>query len=108
VSFHKKLRRIARKNNAVITSDPDGLMATLQVVKRLISESTNGVHLTIMEALDKAVPMAAPKDPVRAWWAALKVIFRNTTADKSTLQILSDAIAGQGRTNIYAAKGPKA
>lgn len=106
--FNARLRRLTRQNKTVVASDPEGLMATLQVTKRLLSESVDGEHLTIMEAVDKAIPMAAAKDSVRTWWAAMRVIFRHTEADKSSLAILSDAIAAQGKTNRFANYGPQA
>ncbi|MBB5167169.1 hypothetical protein [Mycobacterium sp. AZCC_0083] len=95
-----KLRRIARRNHAVLTDDPDGLISTLQITKRLLQESINaGEPVTIITALEYALEMSAPKDPHRTWWSALRVILRNTTVEKSTLAILADAIEGQGKTN---------
>lgn len=96
----KKLRTLARKNHAVLTDDPDGLIATLQITKRLLDESMKaGTPTTIMIAVEHALEMSAPKDPHRTWWSTLRVILRNTTVEKSSLAILTDAIAGQGKTN---------
>jgi len=47
--------------------DPGGVMATLQIARRLVSEWGNKA---VYPALDEALPMAAPKDRARAWWAA--------------------------------------
>lgn len=106
--FHQKLRRVARKNRAVITADPEGLMAALQVTQRLVREAiANEQKLSIIDALTQAIPMSAAKCPARTWWQATSVLLRNTAEGKSSLAILSDAIAAQGKTNIYASKGPQ-
>lgn len=108
MSFSARLRRVARREKGVVTSDPEGVLATLQVAKRLIGESVgSGTNLTVMEAFDKAIPMASVKDPVRVWWSCVKVFIRHAEPDKSTLATLADAIAAQGKTNTYASKGPK-
>ena len=107
--FHDKLRKVARRNNAVISADPDALLSVLQVTKRLVLEGhQSGNQISIIDALHRAVPMSAPVDPVRTFWSALRVIVRHTTVDKSSMEILADAIAAQGSTNIYASKGPRA
>lgn len=106
--FHDKLRRVARRNKAVISADPDGLMAALQVTKRLVTEAhRDDRSLSIIEALGQAVGMAAPVDDGRTFWAAVRVIVRHTSVEKSSLEILSDAIEAQGRTNLFQQKGPK-
>lgn len=95
------LKRFARKNNAVLTDDPDGLLSALQVTKRLITEGEKqGERYSVMTALNTAVPMAAPKDEARTWWSAMRVILRHTSIEKSTLAILADAIQAQGRVNL--------
>lgn len=109
MSFHTKLKRVARRNNAVISADPEALMSALQVTKRLVIEGhQSDQQISIVDALGKAVHMAAARDTVRTWWSAVRVIVRHTSVDKSSLEILADAIKAQGRTNIYAAKGPHA
>lgn len=101
-----KLRKLARKNHAVVASDPDGLLSTLQVTKRLLTDSQkNGTPTTIMIALENALDMSAPKDRVRTWWATYRVLYRNTAVDKSSHAILSDAIKGQGTVNQKIAQG---
>ena len=74
-------------------------------VIRVLDAVIGDGSLTVMEALDTALPMAAPKDPVRTWWSATRVLLRHTEADKSSLAILSDAITAQGKTNMLQAKG---
>jgi formate dehydrogenase assembly factor FdhD len=107
--FHAKLRRVARRNNAVISADPEALMSALQVTKRLVTEGhQSGNQVSIIDALTKAVHMAAAVDTVRTWWSGVRVIVRHTSVDKSSLEILADAIQYQGMTNLYAAKGPSA
>lgn len=110
MSFHTRLKRFARKHNGVITGDPDGVLAVLQVAKRLFGEALKtGPAITVVQAVDKAIPMAAPKDPVRARHYALRVLIRNTpTMGKSPLAVLADSIRGQGLTNKFQAKGPQA
>jgi hypothetical protein len=99
------LKRAARKSNAVLTDDPEGLLATLQITKRLITEGrAQGENYSIYTAMNTAVGMAAPKDEARTWWKAMRVIIRNTESGKSSLAILADAIQGQGRVNALITK----
>lgn len=106
--FHNKLRRTVRRNKAVVSADPDGLMAALQVTKRLVLEGhRSDNNISIIDALGKAVHQAAAVDPVRTWWSAVRVIVRHTSTEKSSLEILTDAIEAQGRTNIFRSRGPK-
>jgi hypothetical protein len=96
----KNLRRIARKNKSVLTDDPDALLSVLQITKRLVLEAKQSDgSLSIMDALAKALPMSSPKDQARTWWSALRVLHRNASQEKSSLAILADAIAAQGKTN---------
>ena len=106
--FHDKLRRAARRNKAVASADPDGLLSALQVTKRLVLEGhRSDNNVSIIDALSRAVGMAAPVDDGRTFWAAVRVIVRHTSPEKSSLEILSDAIEAQGKTNLLAQKGPK-
>lgn len=83
-------------------------MATLQVAKRLIGEAIrDGKPLSVIDAIRDASTKSAAVCEARTWWQAVRVVHKHTTADKSSLEILSDAIAAQGKTNIYAKKGPK-
>lgn len=109
MSSHDRLKRNARKNNGIITGDPDGLLATLQVAKRLFMQALQtGPTISVVQAVDQAIPMASAKDPVRVRHYALRVLMRNTQAGKSPLSVLSDSILGQGKTNKLQAKGPQA
>ncbi|QNJ56864.1 hypothetical protein SEA_REINDEER_54 [Mycobacterium phage Reindeer] len=95
-----KLKRFARKHNAVLTDDPDGLLSALQITKRLVTEANkDGAPLSVASALDQALIMAAPKDTVRTWWSALRVIIRHNEPGKSNLAVLADAISDQGKVN---------
>ena len=108
MNFHDRLRREARKTGAVITDDPGGVLAALQITKRLVTEARAKKRSTsILPALDQAIPLASVKDPVRAWWASTRILLRHTTAGKSNLAILTDAIEAQGKLNILQAKGPR-
>lgn len=94
------LKTYARKNKAVLTDDPDGLLSTLQVAKRLVNESIkDGEPVTVVAAVHKALQMSAPKDEARAWWKTVRVLLKHTEQGKSSLAILTDAIAAQGRMN---------
>ncbi|QSM01102.1 hypothetical protein SEA_NANOSMITE_57 [Mycobacterium phage Nanosmite] len=95
-----KLKRYARKHKAVLTDDPDALLSTLQITKRLVSEAhQQGQPLSVAAALDTALEMSAPKDPARTWWSALRVIVRHNEPGKSNLAVLADAISDQGKVN---------
>jgi hypothetical protein len=83
-------------------------MATLQVTEWLIREAIAADEpLSIVDAVTKAIPIAAAKDDGHTWWQAIRVIRLHVSPDKSGPAILADAIAAQGKTNIYASKGPK-
>lgn len=109
MSFHTRLRRFARKQKAIVCGDPDGVLAVLQITKRLVGESLHkGAPLSVVQAMDHAIPMASPKDPVRARHYTLRILMRHTEMNKSALSVLADAIAAQGKTNQLQAKGPRA
>ncbi|AEK09971.1 hypothetical protein FDH96_gp059 [Mycobacterium phage Rey] len=95
-----KLKRYARKQNGVLTDDPDALLSALQITKRLVSEANaQGAPLSVAAALDTALGMAAPKDPARTWWSAIRLIVRHNETGKSNLAVLADAIQAQGKVN---------
>lgn len=101
----KNLKRFARRNKAVLTGDPDGLLATLQISRRLVNESLKaGEPITIRDAVDEAVKLSSPKDEARTWWAAVRVLLRNAEAGKSILNVLADACEAQGRMNAQIKK----
>lgn len=83
-------------------------MATLQVTKRLVSEAIQAEEpLSIIDALDHAIPMAAAKCAHRTWWQAVRVVLKHTGEGKSSLAILADSIAAQGKLNLFAKRGPQ-
>jgi hypothetical protein len=107
--FHDRLKRFARKQNGIICNDPEGLHATLQIAKRLFTEAlANGPALTVVQAVDRAIPMASPKCPVKVRHYALRVLIRNTTLGKSPLAVLADAVVAQGKVNRFQQRGPQA
>lgn len=109
MNFHDRLKRYARKQNGIICGDPEGVLAVLQTTRRVFNEALrDGPALTVVQAMDQAIPMAAPKDPFKARHYALRVLIRNTTLEKSPLQVIADAITAQGRVNRFMKKGPQA
>jgi hypothetical protein len=108
MSFHDRLLRYARKHKGVITNDPDAVLGTLQIAKRLFMESlTKPPALTVIQAVDRAIPLAAPKDPVRVRRYVIRVLLKHTHVKASPLTVLTDAIAAQGKVNSRQAKGPQ-
>lgn len=133
MSFHDRLRRLARKQKAWPTGDPEGVTATLQIAARLVNSGwTQGRthelvdakhHYDITGALREAVTMAAPKDEVRAWWAAHRALVGALPADYSDLDVYNDewcrtqaevveliktAGRNHGTVALEQAKGPQA
>lgn len=54
-----------------MTGDPEGVMATLQVARRLVAEKQYSATDALKKAADE---FAAAKDPARAFWRALYVL----------------------------------
>lgn len=109
-----KLFRNARKKRS---GDPDGIMAVLQITRRLLGESGDTAVYT---AMDEAVELAAPKDSTRAWWGAHREIVaamppgyttigefiaHKHTSHDEVLQVLDKACQELGRRNAEAKKG---
>lgn len=99
--------------------DPDGVMAVLQIARRLLSERGDN---NVYGALDEAIDLAAPRDQSRAWWAAHRRVvdclpaawrgsniglFAESASHDEVLEVLAEAIREQGRANIVAAKGKR-
>jgi hypothetical protein len=117
VNSNDKLRRLSRKNGVKVTSDPAGVVATLQIAKRLVGERKDKA---LYLALDEALEMAAPKDRAQTWWASHRAVVGQlpsgfTSIDQFTksgdtsvedvLDLLSRAVKNQGEVNLVAAKG---
>lgn len=98
--------------------DPEGVMAVLQIARRLLKERGDGA---VYVALDEALDLAAPKDRARAWWAAHRMVVRSLPAGTASigdfeatspssddvLELMAVAIRKQGVLNIQAAKGKR-
>lgn len=116
VSIKQKISKLERKFGAKKTDDPDGVMAVLQIAKRLLSERGNK---DIYIALDEALDMAVPKDRARTWWGAHRAIVHalpdgfltigdytilsGTTSD-DVVRLLERAVLAQGSVNLAGAK----
>lgn len=109
-----RIQRLRRKLGVKRTDDPDGVLAVLQVSRRLISEGDLAVYSVLMDA----VRMAAPKDDAIAWWAAHYALTHQIptgyrtlgeyccVADQEKLLELFDAaIKNQGTLNVVVRKG---
>lgn len=107
------LRRLARKLGVKRTDDPDGVIATLQVARRLVKDHG---YLPV-EAVGRAsAEFAAPVDDARAFWAAhyaltmaglrkgLGVVELNHAEIDALLPIFDDAIKAQGEFNLKGRK----
>lgn len=77
-----KLSIRKRKTGTKTLGDPEGVMATLQVARRLIAEWGN---TAVYPALEEALPMSAPKDRGRAWWGAHREVNRALPAGYSNV-----------------------
>lgn len=114
------LVKALRRNNVARTKrmgDPDGVMATLQIARRLLSERTDkGVY----PALDEGLDLAAPKDRSRAWWAAHRAVIDalpegfttigdftmlSGTSTDDVLAVFDRAILAHGQKVALQAKG---
>lgn len=109
MKYHARLKRLARKNKAVISDDPDGLLSALQIAKRLMGEHH---RLSLHEAVTLAVGMAAPKDEYRVWFQAVRAVMRHAPAvppkdRKELIDVLTETIKDQGRVNAFAKEGPQ-
>ncbi|WP_141564277.1 hypothetical protein [Mycolicibacterium palauense] len=109
MGYPATLRRVAKRHNGVITSDPDGLLAALNIAKRLMVEE----KLSFLQALDKALPRAGAVDEERTWWSAYKAVARHIpngsdASSESVLAILADTIRDQGTINRAQQKGIRA
>lgn len=105
-----------KKKRDLRPSDPDGILAVLQVSRRLLGERKDK---SLYAVLDEALELAAPADPAKAWWAAHRRVARSmppgmsvddylrsgSSTHESLMEVLSNAIRAQGLVNLQAAKG---
>lgn len=112
------LEKIQRKRAKRI-GDPEGVLSTLQVARRLLSErGDKGVY----PALDDSLSMSVPKDRARAWWAAHRALINalpgghrtigeflwlSSTSVEDVLAVFDRAIKLQGEANIVQSKGKR-
>jgi hypothetical protein len=85
------------------SADPDGVIATLEIARRLISENPElTVEGALLEAADK---FASPKDPAKAFWTAYHAFSAADTSDaQEALKLAADH---QGQVNQLVKKGPR-
>ena len=93
---------MARKVGAKAVRDTDGVIAVLQVARRIVKDAGRDPVEALMVAADD---MASPKDNVRAFWAA-HYAWTNGVGD-TELDRFDDAIRSQGVVNELVRKGPK-
>lgn len=104
------MKSLQRKLKAKLSGDPEGVLAALQVTKRLVKEGNS-----LLDAMDKACfEMSAAKDPARVWWAVSHVIAAHIDDSEASwwvtlnrqmlLDTLDRAILHQGQLNAAAAK----
>jgi hypothetical protein len=71
---------------------------------RLLKESPTSVHDALLLAADE---YASPRDPVIAFWAALKAYANAAASENDPLKALELASANQGRVNQLVKRGPR-
>lgn len=109
-SVKDRVKKLKKQLGVKKTNDPDGVMAVLQIARRLIADEGD---MAVYAVLDEAVQMAAPKDDAIAWWAAHYAILSqvpyqfktigeySAQAGHGNLVALFDAaILAQGKMNI--------
>ena len=104
--FSLRIRKLSRELGAKPTPDPDGVIAVLQVGRRLIKDNGLPPEEALLQAADL---YASPKDPVIAFWTAH---YAYASADLSTdssdpLAVMDKAISNQGLVNQLVKKGPR-
>jgi len=110
----KRIQRLKRKLGVKATSDPDGVLASLQIARRLVNEGDTAVY----SVMDDATRLAAPKDHAIAWWAAHHALTSALPADAKSLgdftirasheelvALFDTAIKNQGKMNAAMLKG---
>lgn len=106
--FSARIKRLSRKLGAKPTQDPDGVIATLEIARRLINEDPD---ITPWDALRQAADRyASPKDPVKAFWAAWRVYVNavaNVVDGSDPSEALKLAADRQGQMNQLVKKGPR-
>jgi hypothetical protein len=107
------IRKLKRRLGVKATNDPDGVMAVLQISRRLFSEGDSSVY----SVLNESIPLAAPKDKALAWWAAHHALsanlptpmslleFETTASEEEVLAVFDAAIKNQGTMNATRLKG---
>lgn len=103
-TFSARLRRLSKQTGAKPIADTEGVIAVLQVARRLVKDAGMGPVEALREAADE---FASPKDPVRAFWAAYKVFAHHHPRGLSDVGTLDEAIKAQGLVNQLVRKGPR-
>lgn len=101
-TFSARLRRLSKQTGAKPIADTEGVIAVLQVARRLVKDAGMEPVEALREAADN---FASPKDPVRAFWAAY-FAWSNGSGD-TPLDVFDDAIRSQGLVNQAVRKGPR-
>jgi hypothetical protein len=114
------LNQLQRKLGVKRTDDPDAVVATLLVAKRLVSEG-----FPVYESLAQACKMAAAKDDARVWWASHRAINSRLcegmynifdldralslgeVTSNEVLELIQSAVDAQLKMNAAAAQGKK-
>lgn len=109
----KRIQKLKRKLGVKATTDPDGVMAVLQISRRLTAEGDTAIYGVMEDALS----MSAPKDDAVAWWAAHHALstalpegykslgeFSVRASQEEMLALFDVAIKNQGTMNLYMAK----
>lgn len=110
----KRIQRLKRELGVKATNDPDGVMASLQIARRLINDGDTAVY----SVMDDATRLAAPKDHAIAWWAAHHALisalptgvktlgqFSVQSSSEELVALFDTAIKNQGTMNAAIRKG---
>lgn len=108
------IQKLQRKLGVKPSSDPDGVLAVLQIARRLYSEGDTAIY----SVLDDALSLAAPKDKALAWWAAHRALhscmpeghltlgsYATDASEQDVLAWFDAAIKRQGTMNVAVRKG---
>ena len=113
----ERIQKLKKQLGVKTTDDPDGVMAVLQIARRLISDEGD---TAIYAVLDDAIRMAAPRDHAKAWWTAHYALqsqlptgfqtlgeFSTQVSTESLVNLFDAAIRNQGTINLAVKRNTK-
>jgi hypothetical protein len=100
VKHYSRVKRLSKQVGARPVRDTEGVIAVLQIARRLVKDAGKDPVEALTVAADE---MASPVDNARAFWAAYRALAGRGVG----VEAFDEAIKAQGLVNALVKKGPR-